>query len=84
MFPCILTEEINARIVLSLYLQIVSLLVYLITCNHCSLKNVVVFSVPMKMFIISEKSNCMNKVSSLRIHICKTSFFVSKSIYFLY
>ena len=63
-----------------------SLLVYLITCNHCSLKKSVVvfffffclFSVPIKMFIISERSNCMNKVSSLRIHICKTSFFFVK------
>ena len=77
MFPCILTEEINACIVLSIYLQIVSLLVYPITCNHCSLK-MFFFSVPMKMFIISETSNCMNKVSSLRIHICKTSFFFVK------
>ena len=37
------------------------------------------FSVPMKMYIISEKSNYMNKVSSLRIHICKT-FFVKVDI----
>ena len=43
MLSCILTEEINACIALSIYLQIVSLLVYLITCNHFSLKNAVVF-----------------------------------------
>ena len=42
MLPCILTERNKCpycNIVVSIYMQIVSLLVQHITCNHCSLKS---------------------------------------------
>ena len=48
-------------------MQIVSLLVYHITCN-CP-------SVPMKMFIISKRSNCMNKASSVTDSYLQNLFF---------
>ena len=70
-------REINARIVMSIYMQIVSLLVHHITGNHCSLKKF------LKTFIISERSNCMNKASSVTDSYLQNFFFLSKSIYFL-
>ena len=67
-------REINARIVMSIYMQIVSLLVHHFTCNHCSLKKLF-FSVSMKIFIISERSNCMNKASSVTGSYLQNFFF---------
>ena len=73
-------REINACIVLSIYLQIVPLLVYLITCNHCLFKKKgLFFSLPMKMFIISERSNCMNKASSVTNSYLQNFFFFCQS-----
>ena len=62
---------------MSIYMQIVSLLVHHITCNHCSLKKVF-FSVSMKTFIISERSNCMNKASSVTDSYSQNFFFFVK------
>ena len=45
-------------------MQMVSVVVYHITYNHCSLKKFF-FSVAMKMIIISERNNCMTKASSV-------------------
>ena len=64
---------------MSIYMQIVSLLIHHITCNRCSLKSCFFFSVSMKIFIISERSNCMNYG-----FMFAKLFFLSKSIYFLY
>ena len=65
---------------MSIYMQIVSLLVHHITYNHCSLKKFF-FSVSMKIFIISERSNCMNKASSVTdINLQNFFFFVKVDI----
>ena len=75
MLPCIFTERNKCPYcIVYIYMQIVSLLVYHITCNHCSLKKVF-FSVPMKMFIISERSNCMTKASSVTDSYLQNFFF---------
>ena len=63
-------------------MQIVSLiLIYHITCDHCSLKK---NPVPMKMFIISDRNNCMNKASSVTdssLQNFNQIFFVKVDIY---
>ena len=82
MLPCILTERNKGPYCNVYNMQIESLLVHHITCNHCLLKKFF-FSVSMKIFIISERSSCMNKASSVTDSYLQ-NFFLSKSIYFLY
>ena len=72
-------REINARIVMSIYANSV------FTRTSFYMKPLfikkVFFSVSMKIFIISERSNCMNKASSATGSYLQNFFFFSKSIY---
>ena len=71
MLPCIWTERnkdlylLFCIVYIYMYIQMVSVVVYHITYNQSSLIKRFFFSVPMKMIIISERSNCMTKASSV-------------------
>ena len=80
MLPCILNERNKCPYCnVYIYMQIVSLLAHHFTSNHCSLKKFF-FSVSMKIFILSERSNCMN-IASFVMGSYLQNFFFCQSRY---